>query len=152
MRDEVLLEYENRPDFTVYPESGAVSYGNWWSVGYCNRVGRNHIAIELRKLYEGTPLYVVEHFHKYAVPEAAAKADLRMYGTRNIGLRQRSWSQRSRLWSRHLRFSLIAYACFTAKLSWAWMLVMCNTEGGGMWTSSNPSGRYLRSPCRTHSS
>lgn len=52
VEDSVLQEYENKPEFSIHPISGAVSYGGWWGVSYCNRMGRNHIKVELKKLYE----------------------------------------------------------------------------------------------------
>src|SRR6185437_7411914 len=45
VRDEVLVAFENRPEFDIHPESGAVGNGAWWAVGYCRRVGRDHIAL-----------------------------------------------------------------------------------------------------------
>ena len=69
VRDDVLAAYEGREGFSVSPESGAVSFGGQWSVGHCWRVGRDVIALELRKLYEGTPTRVVRHWHAHAVAE-----------------------------------------------------------------------------------
>lgn len=66
--DSVLEQYEEHPDrYSIHPETGAVSYRNQWSVGYCRRVSRNLIRLEIRKLYEGCPPDVVKHWHKYAV-------------------------------------------------------------------------------------
>jgi hypothetical protein len=86
VRDEVLVRYENRPEFVVNPESGSVSYGGWWGVGYGRRVGRNHIALELRKLYEGAPFSVIEHYWKHAV-SAESVADSGEKPAVNIGTR-----------------------------------------------------------------
>lgn len=76
--DAVLGPYEEQAEFRVSPETGSVSYGGQWSVGFCRRVGRNAIQLELRKLYEGAPPSVVRHWHRFAVepgtlamPEAA---------------------------------------------------------------------------------
>jgi hypothetical protein len=85
--DQVLADYEGRPVFEIYPKSGGVSYRGQWSVSYCHRVGRDHIALEIKKLYEGSPSPVMEHWHKYAVPEAQAKADRDASGDRNIATR-----------------------------------------------------------------
>jgi hypothetical protein len=60
VRDEVLLAYENRPEFDIHPETGMVGNGTWWNVSYCRKVGRDHIAIELRKLYEGAQFPVIK--------------------------------------------------------------------------------------------
>lgn len=85
--DRVLQEYEGRSEFTIHPRSGAVSYRGQWSVGYCHRFGRNHIAVEIRKLYEGSPARVIEHWHRFAVPQAVAEADRQARGERHIGMR-----------------------------------------------------------------
>jgi hypothetical protein len=61
--DRVLADYEGRTDFAVEPESGAVSFGTQWAVGYCSRVGRNLIRLELKKLYEGVPAAVTRNWH-----------------------------------------------------------------------------------------
>lgn len=89
VRDEVLLAYENRPEFDIHPETGMVGNGTWWNVSYCRRVGRDHIAIELRKLYEGAQFPVIKRYAGYAVK----KKSVPMSGTnaekRNIGVRAR---------------------------------------------------------------
>jgi len=68
VRDSVLTLYEGRPEFTIHPESGSVSRGNQWSVSPTRRVGRDLIAVDLKKLYEGTPPETVRHWHAEAVP------------------------------------------------------------------------------------
>jgi len=85
--DEVLREYESRPEFDVHSESGGVSYNGWWATGYSARIGRNHIRIELKKLYEGCPPHVIAHWHKFAVSEEVAEHDREQYGPRNIAVR-----------------------------------------------------------------
>ncbi len=65
--DTVLSAYEGRPGFRVSPESGSVSHGTQWSVGFCERVGRNTIRLEIKKLYEGAPAAVVRYWHRFAV-------------------------------------------------------------------------------------
>jgi hypothetical protein len=65
--DTVLSTYEGRPEFRLHPESGSVMFGTQWSVGYCDRIGRNTIRLETKKLYEGAPAAVVRHWHKFAV-------------------------------------------------------------------------------------
>lgn len=87
VRDEVLRAYERRPVFSIHPVSGAVSYRGQWAVSFCHRVGRNHIALELKKLYEGNPPAVIEHWHRFAVSETAAHADREAHGDRNMGVR-----------------------------------------------------------------
>jgi len=67
VRDDVLGDFEGRPGFTVHPESGAVTFGNQWGVGHSTRIGRDVIALELRKLYEGTPSRIIRHWNTHAV-------------------------------------------------------------------------------------
>jgi hypothetical protein len=87
VRDEVLLDYENRPEFDIHPETGAVGHGGWWSVGFCRRVGRDYIELELRKLYEGAQFSVIKHYCAFAVKRESI-ADLDGARTsRNIGVR-----------------------------------------------------------------
>ena len=85
--DEVLTEYESRPEFSVFPESGGVSYGGWWGTSYTHRIGREHIEIELKKLYEGCPPHVIAHWHRYAVKKAVAELDRKTQCDRNIAVR-----------------------------------------------------------------
>lgn len=87
VRDEALQEYESRREFDIHPLSGGVSYRNQWSVSFCRRIGREHIAIEIKKLYEGSPNAVIEHWHRFAVPHSVATDDRSKNGDRNIGLR-----------------------------------------------------------------
>lgn len=68
--DEVLGVYEQDDKYDIYPESGGVGYKNQWSVSRTSRVGRNHIRLELRKLYEGTPSDVIAYWNKFAVDES----------------------------------------------------------------------------------
>jgi hypothetical protein len=77
IRDEVLAAYEGRPDFKISPESGSVSCGNQWSVGYIRRVGRDLLQLEVRKLYEGTPTRVITHWHGFAVTPPLGQASTR---------------------------------------------------------------------------
>jgi hypothetical protein len=87
VRDEVLLDYENRPEFDIHPEDGSVGHNGWWSVGYCWRVGRDHIGLELRKLYEGAQFAVIKHYCAFAVKRESI-ADLNEgKKARNIGTR-----------------------------------------------------------------
>ena len=87
VRDEVLLDYENRPEFDIHPEDGSVGHNGWWSVGYCWRVGRDHIGLELRKLYEGAQFAVIKHYCAFAVNWESI-ADLNEgKKARNIGTR-----------------------------------------------------------------
>jgi hypothetical protein len=89
VRDEVLVEYEEHDEFEVNPESGSVSYDGWWCVPCCRRYGRNHIEIELGKIYEGAPFNIIKHFNKFAVQREVAERDRDVHGTRHIGNRAR---------------------------------------------------------------
>jgi hypothetical protein len=91
VKDEVLLEYQDRPEFDVHPESGSVGFESRWAFSYCNRYGRNHIAFELRKLYEDTPEEVIKHFHTFAVSEAVADKEIQTHGKRNVGVRAKEF-------------------------------------------------------------
>ncbi|PTB97989.1 hypothetical protein C9994_00075 [Marivirga lumbricoides] len=72
--DDVLAKYEDDDDYDVQPESGGVSYGIHWGVLHCDRVGRNAIRIELKKLYEGTPYDVIEYWNQFSInPETINK-------------------------------------------------------------------------------
>lgn len=75
IKDEALIRFQNDNDFLIYPESGDVSYGSWWSTDRSRCVGRNYILMELKKLYEGTPSYIIEHFNKFAVNKELAIRD-----------------------------------------------------------------------------
>jgi len=93
VRDEVLAEYEKRDEFEISPEHGFVSYGDRWSVSYCERSGRNYIELELRKFYEGAPFDVIRHYSSFAVTSAVAERDCQIYGTRHIGIRAKDLAQ-----------------------------------------------------------
>lgn len=85
--DAVLNEYEARPEFSLHPESGGVSYGGWWGTSYTDRIGREHIRVELKKLYEGCPPHVIAHWHRFAVSKLVAEHDQSLHGDRNIAVR-----------------------------------------------------------------
>lgn len=87
VRDEVLLDYENRPEFDIHPEDGSVGHNGWWSVGYCWRVGRDHIGLELRKLYEGAQFGVIKHYCAFAVKRESIPDFDEGEKARNIGTR-----------------------------------------------------------------
>jgi hypothetical protein len=75
--DAVLGIYEGHKEFSITPSSGGVSFGTQWSVGFCKRIGRNLIQLELKKLYEGAPAAVIRDWHKFAVkgpPDSAYPA------------------------------------------------------------------------------
>jgi len=87
VRDDVLLDYENRPEFDIHPEDGSVGHNGWWSVGYSWRVGRDHIGLELRKLYEGAQFAVIKHYCAFAVKRESIADLVEGKKARNIGTR-----------------------------------------------------------------
>jgi len=90
VRDTVLGAYEGRSGFRVSPESGGVSFGNQWSIGWTDRVGRDAIRLEVKKLYEGGRPRVIQHWHNHAIaptPELAAP-EARL--AKNVGSRAKA--------------------------------------------------------------
>ena len=85
--DTVLETYEGRRAFRIHPISGSVSFGSQWSVGYCERVGRNLIRLELKKLYEGARPAVVRHWNEFAVEIPSREALVSLTKERNIAIR-----------------------------------------------------------------
>ncbi len=65
--DEVLSKYENEDNYEIHPLSGSVRYKGQWSVSYCERVGKNGIKIEIKKLYEGAPYEVIDYWNKFSI-------------------------------------------------------------------------------------
>lgn len=88
--DAVLTEYEGRPEYSLHPESGGVSYGGWWGTSPTDRIGREHIRVELKKLYEGCPPAVISHWHRHAVPESVAEKDKAKNGNQNVAQRAKA--------------------------------------------------------------
>lgn len=87
--DRVLAPYEGKSGFIINPESGSVSFGNQWSVGFCDRVGRNTIRLELKKLYEGAPPTAIRNWHTHAVIPTPAILAPAARNERNVGMRAR---------------------------------------------------------------
>lgn len=74
--DEVLAKYEADEAYTVYPQTGSVSYRNQWSVSHCERVGRNAIKIEIKKLYEANGYEVINYWNRFSIhPSEIIKGD-----------------------------------------------------------------------------
>lgn len=65
--DKVLEKYEADTDYEVNPLSGSVSYRNQWSVSYCERIGKNAIKIEIKKLYEGNNSTVIDYWNMFSI-------------------------------------------------------------------------------------
>jgi len=87
VNDTVLAGYEGRPEFRVNPKSGSVTFGTQWSVGFCDRVGRDLIRLELKKPYEGVPPHITREWHRHAVAPPSETALKRMANERNVGIR-----------------------------------------------------------------
>lgn len=65
--DKVLAVYEADEDYDVHPLSGSVSYRNQWAVTHCDRVGKNAIKIDIKKLYEGNRYTVIDYWNKFSI-------------------------------------------------------------------------------------
>lgn len=87
--DEVLAAYEGQVGFDVHPETGAVGFGGQWEVGFCSRVGRNVVRLELKKLYEGAPPSVIRHWHRHAISPTPALLRPEARDERNIAMRSK---------------------------------------------------------------
>lgn len=88
--DSVLGEYEGKLGFDIHPENGSVGFGTQWSVGFCRRIGRNLIRLELRKLYEGAPPNVARLWNKFAVQPVAESAYPAILDEPNIATRAKA--------------------------------------------------------------
>jgi len=87
--DHYLMEYENKEEFTLYPESGGINFQNWWGLSFCGREGRDYVRFELRKLYEGVPPDIIKEINKYAVEKEIVDENISKFGNRNIASRAR---------------------------------------------------------------
>lgn len=89
VEDKALQFYEGKDEFCIFPKEGCIEHsGGWWDTGsYSYRVGRNHIAYHLRKLYEGTPNEVIQHLNQFSVHDSVAEQDKAIHGNRHIGTR-----------------------------------------------------------------
>lgn len=87
--DHYLIEYENKEEFTLYPESGSINYEGRWMLSFCQREGRDYVRCELRKLYEGVPAYITKEINKYAVEKEIVNENILKFGNRNIASRAR---------------------------------------------------------------
>jgi hypothetical protein len=88
--DQVLEKFEGRPEYSIHPEFGSVSYDGRWSLSYCRRVARDYIAFDIKKIYEGCPPAIIRHAHSFAVPREAVENQTRELGDQNIGHRART--------------------------------------------------------------
>ena len=65
--DEVLAKYETDENYDVYHKTGSVNYRNQWGVNYCERIGKNAIKIEIKKLYEGNNFDIIDFWNKFSI-------------------------------------------------------------------------------------
>lgn len=65
--DKVLAVYEADEDYEVHPLSGSVNYKNQWAVTHCERVGKNAIKIEIKKLYEGNRYTIIDYWNQFSI-------------------------------------------------------------------------------------
>lgn len=65
--DEVLSKYEDNDDYEIFPLFGSVKYKGQWAISHCERIGKNGIKIEIKKLYEGTPNEVIDYWNKFSI-------------------------------------------------------------------------------------
>jgi hypothetical protein len=65
--DEVLAKYETDDDYVVHLKTGSVTYMNQWAVNCSERIGKNAIKIELKKLYEGNNAEIIDFWNKFSI-------------------------------------------------------------------------------------
>lgn len=65
--DTVLSKYEDNDSYDLYPKTGAVSYMSQWGISYCDRVGKNAIKLEIKKLYEGGCYTEIDYWNKFSI-------------------------------------------------------------------------------------
>ncbi|WP_281234844.1 hypothetical protein [Flavobacterium gelatinilyticum] len=68
--DEILAKYETDDDYEINFKSGTVTYANQWAVNCSERIGKNAIKIELKKLYEGTSFEIIDFWNKYSIDKS----------------------------------------------------------------------------------
>lgn len=87
--DQVLVRFEGKPEYSIHPEYGSVSYDGRWSLSHSQRVARDFIAYDLKKIYEGCPPAIIRHAHRFAVERAIVERQIQDFGDQNIGKRAR---------------------------------------------------------------
>jgi hypothetical protein len=65
--DQVLEKYENDDDYEIYPSSGSVKYKGQWGISHCERIGKNGIKLEIKKLYEGVPKEIIDYWNNFSI-------------------------------------------------------------------------------------
>ena len=87
VNDAVLGEFEGHPSYKVNPNTGSVTFGTQWGVSHCDRVGRNLIRLELKKLYEGVRPTITRHWNKFAAPPPPESAYPAILKERHVAVR-----------------------------------------------------------------
>lgn len=90
VHDAVLGEYEDKLGYEINPEIGSVDYGTQWGVGFCRRLGRNLIRLEVRKLYGSVPPSVTRLWNRYAAEPVAESAYPAIFNEPNIATRAKA--------------------------------------------------------------
>lgn len=85
VNDQVLAQFEGRDEYRINPMTGSVSYDGRWALSYCQRVGRDYVAYEIKKIYEGCPPSIIRHIHRHAISKNIAINQKRTHGNTNIG-------------------------------------------------------------------
>jgi hypothetical protein len=65
--DTVLSKYEDNDSYDLHPNTGSVSYMSHWGISYCERVGKNAIKLEIKKLYEGGCYTEIDYWNKFSI-------------------------------------------------------------------------------------
>ncbi len=86
-KDDYLIPFENEDMYTINPTTGSVSCATSWSISYCQRIGRDFVRFELKKLYEDLPTDLIIEINKFAISEEEVKHNISEYRDRNIGIR-----------------------------------------------------------------
>ena len=87
IKDQILEQFEGKDVFYINPTSGSISYDGWWTLSWCHRVGRDYIAYEIKKIYEGCPSSIIQNVNCYAVSKDIAIEQQQTLGKANIGVR-----------------------------------------------------------------
>ena len=85
VNDQVLEQFEGKNEYRINPMTGSVSYDGWWALSHCHRVGRDYLAYEIKKIYEGCPPSIIRLIHRHAVSKNVAVAQKQIDGDTNIG-------------------------------------------------------------------
>lgn len=85
--DQILDQFEGKPEYDICPKTGSISFGSRWGLPSFRRIGRDYIAYDLKKLYEGCPEDIIKTVHKFAVTKETAERQKVKLGDKHIGNR-----------------------------------------------------------------